>query len=348
MKRAFSLMERAPWYVIYAFHVPYCLYLAVRYGSFTLPTMANPGLDASGLTKESKSDLLNLLGPIGLSHLPPFVNLITEPRMIDEADRAMKEYDLSFPVVVKPDIGRRGFGVKVVRTKLELYGHLRRFPERVRLLIQRYAEGPCEAGIFYVRMPSQEQGRILSLTIKTFPEVTGDGITTVRGLILRDTRARVFAKLYFKRNKMHLERVLAIGETHQLVSLGNHVRGSAFKDASGCITPAMNEIFDAIAREVPGFYIGRFDVRYSSLEALQRGEDFEIVEYNGASGEPTHMWDPDTSISQTYAGLFAHLRYLYSIGAENKARGARPMSLMEVVRRHFEELRMLETYPDEE
>jgi len=176
----------------------------------------------------------------------------------------------------------------------------------------------------------------------------GDGTSTIRELIVRNPRARAFAKLYFRRNKKNLEHVLASGERHRIVSIGNHVQGAAFEDASASITPAMEEKFDRIAREADGFFIGRFDVRYKSLERLMRGEDFEIVEFNGASGEPTHMWDPRTDIAATYAGLFAHLRYLYAIGAQNKARGARTISVGEIVRRHFAELRLLRSYPNEE
>jgi hypothetical protein len=345
---AFSLMERAPWYIVYALHVPYCLYLMLRYRGITLPTMANPGLEASGLTKESKTELFKLLGPVGTAHLPPFATITTGPFMLEEADRAMESRNLSFPVVVKPDIGRRGFGVKIVWTRQELSDHLDKFAEGVALLIQRYAEGPGEAGIFYVRMPSDERGRIESLTLKHFPKVTGDGVSTIRDLILRDRRARAFSMLYFKRNRRYLERVLAIGEQHQIVSLGNHVRGAAFEDASRHITPAMERVFETIAQEMPGFFIGRFDVRYATLDDLKCGDTFEIVEYNGASGEPIHIWDPNTSIAETYAGLLAHCRYLYAIGAENRARGAQPTSLREIVRRHFDELRLLESYPDEE
>lgn len=348
MSRAFSLMERAPSYIIYAFHVPYCLYLMLRFRGITLATMANPGLDASGLTKESKTELFKLLGPVGLAHLPPFVTITTGPLMLEEADRAMEAAGLTFPVVAKPDIGRRGFGVKIVASRQELTEHLGRFPGAVRIVIQRYAKGPGEAGVFYVRMPSDERGRILSLTIKHFPEVVGDGNSTIRDLILRDPRAHAFAKLYFKRNQKHLERLLAVGERYRIVSVGNHVRGAAFEDASKHITPAMEEVFDIIAKETPGYFIGRFDVRYTTLEELKRGEGFEIVEYNGASGEPTHIWDPKTSTVETYAALLAHCRYVFAIGAQNRDRGARPTSLWEIVRRHFEELRLLKSYPDEE
>jgi hypothetical protein len=341
-------MERAPQFVIYALHGPYSLYLMLRYGGITLPTVANPGLEGSGLTKESKADLFNLLGPVGRTHLAPFVTIRTGPSMLQKATHAMETAGLSFPVVAKPDIGRRGFGVKTVRTERELAAHLGKFPKGVSVLIQRYAEGPGEAGLFYLRMPSADHGRILSLTIKHFPEVIGDGTSTLRELILRDSRGRAFAKVYLKRNRKNLDRVIPFGESRQLVSVGNHVRGAAFEDGSAHITPAVEEVFDTIAREMPGFFIGRFDVRYTNLEGMKRGRGFTIVEFNGAGGEPTHIWDPRTSIIETYAGLLTHWKYLYVVGAENRARGVRPMAFREVVRRYLDELRLLKSYPDEE
>jgi len=346
--RSVSPMERAPQWIIYALHGPYCLYLALRYRGLMLPTVANPGLEGSGLSNESKADLFGLLGPLGRKHLAPFVTVTAGPDVMDQARHAMAGAGLDYPVVAKPDIGRRGFGVKLARNEDELARHLARFGEGVRMMIQRYAEGPGEVAVFYLRMPSQARGRILALTIKHFPEVVGDGVATLRELIRRDPRAHVFAKVYFRRNRMHLDRVLAAGERFRLVTVGNHVRGAAFEDGSRHITPAMEAVFDTIVREVPGFYIGRFDVRYTTLDALQRGEGFTIVEYNGAGGEPTHIWDPRTSIRQTYAGLLEHWKYLYAIGAENRARGARPMRLRTLLRRFFDELKLLKNYPDEE
>ncbi len=346
--RALSLMERAPQFVIYALHGPYTLYLMLRFRGIMLPTAANPGLEGSGLTNESKAGLFDLLGPVGRAHLAPFVAVRTGPFMLEDAGRAMETAGLSFPVVAKPDIGRRGFGVKTVWNEQELAEHLNKFPEGVRLLVQRYAEGPGEAAISYLRMPSEDHGRILSLTIKHFPEVIGDGTSTLRELILRDRRARAFAELYFKRNRKNLDRVIPSGESYRIVSVGNHVRGSAFEDGSAHITPAMQKVFETIVREVPGFFVGRFDVRYTTLEALKRGEGFTIVEYNGAGGEPTHIWDPRTSIVATYAGLLTHWRSLYAVGAENRALGARPMTFRELLKRYFDELRLLRSYPDEE
>lgn len=346
--RAVSLMERAPQFLIYMLHVPYALYLILRYRGITLPTVANPGLDGGGLTKESKAALYELLGPVGRALHAPFVTLLAGSTPPEIAKERMTTAGLTFPVVVKPDIGRRGFGVKTVRTDSELATHLAKFPAGVSLLIQRYAPGPGEAGLFYLRWPTEERGHVLSLTIKHFPEVTGDGRSTLRQLILRDRRARAFARVYFKRNAARLDQVIPHGQRQRLVSVGNHVRGASFEDGSHLITPALEQLFDTIARELPGFHVGRFDVRYPSLDSLMRGEDLTLIEYNGAGGEPTHIWDPNTSVAKTYAGLLAHLRYVYAVGAENRNRGANPLSVRELARRYLDELRLLRGYPDEE
>ncbi len=343
-----SLMERAPQFVIYALHAPYTVYLMVRFRGIMLPTVANPGLEGSGLTNESKTDLFNLLGPVGRAHLAPFVTIRTGPSMLEEARRAMETAGLSFPVVVKPDIGRRGFGVKAVWTEQELFEHLGKFPDGIRLLIQHYAAGPGEVGLFYLRMPSEDRGRILSLTIKHFPEVIGDGTSTLRELILADRRARAFAGLYFKRNRKNLDHVIPSGQRFRIVSVGNHVRGAVFEDGSEHITPAMELAFDTIVREVPGFFVGRFDVRYTDLDELKAGKGFTLIEYNGAGGEPTHIWDRRTSVIKTYAGLLSHWKYLYAVGAENRARGAQPMAFRELMSCYLDELSLLRSYPDEE
>jgi hypothetical protein len=53
----------------------------------------------------------------------------------------------------------------------------------------------------------------------------------------------------------------------------------------------MTEAFEEIARDLPEFYFGRFDVRFPDIESLRRGEDVTVVEINGAGSEGTHIWD---------------------------------------------------------
>ena len=94
---------------------------SLRYGSLTLPTVANPGLPAGGLCGESKSELLRAAGPVARSFIAPYVK-ITKPAgaganiaALEAATSAMGAAGFSFPVVGKPDIGCRGAGVRALR-----------------------------------------------------------------------------------------------------------------------------------------------------------------------------------------------------------------------------------------
>jgi hypothetical protein len=78
---------------------------------------------------------------------------------------------------------------------------------------------------------------------------------------------------------------------------------------------------DAVARHFPGFCIGRFDVRYTDLEAFKAGRDFAIVELNGVTSESTNIYDPSWSLFAAYRTLFRQWSLLYRIGYANRQRG---------------------------
>ncbi|MGE5815879.1 MAG: hypothetical protein ACM36C_15425, partial [Acidobacteriota bacterium] len=79
---------------------------------------------------------------------------------------------------------------------------------------------------------------------------------------------------------------------------------------------------DAIARAYPGFFIGRFDVRYRAPESFKAGQDLAIVELNGATAEATDIYDPSRSLWTAYRALFYQWKLVFEIGSANRARGA--------------------------
>jgi hypothetical protein len=102
-------------------------------------------------------------------------------------------------------------------------------------------------------------------------------------------------------------------------------------DGSRWITPALNSSIDRISRAHPEFYLGRYDVRAESVEALQRGE-FWVIELNGVSAEATHVYDPGVSLREAYRVMRQHWRTAFEIGAINRARGFPPMRLADLLR----------------
>ena len=139
------------------------------------------------------------------------------------------------------------------------------------------------------------------------------------------------ASAYERVAKRPLDSIPAKGEPVQLVEIGSHCRGTIFLDGSHWITPALNSAIDRVSQEHPEFYVGRYDVRAESVEALQRGE-FWVIELNGVSAEATHVYDPDVSLREAYRVMRLHWRTAFEIGAINRARGFPPMKLATLLR----------------
>jgi membrane protein DedA with SNARE-associated domain len=322
-----------PW----AFYPPvvvYIAWLALKHRSLTLFTAANPAIESGGFVGESKSAILDGLAAAGsfvaLSELiPAGRDGAGADERISHVGRFMAAHQLSFPVVLKPDVGQRGAGVKVVRSDAEVREFFINF--RGDAIVQEYAPGE-EFGVFYYRLPGAARGRIFSITEKRMPVVTGDGASTLEQLILADGRAVCLARFYCGQQRERLHDLPAAGERVQLVELGTHCRGAIFLDGARLKTEALEEAIDRVSRAYEGFYFGRFDIRTPSLDDFQRGENFKVIELNGVTSEATHIYDPRYSLFAAYRVLFAQWRIAFEIGALNRARGMEPTSARELIR----------------
>jgi hypothetical protein len=131
-----------------------------------------------------------------------------------------------------------------------------------------------------------------------------------------------------------LDAIIPKGVVVPLVEIGSHCRGAVFEDGSSLITPALSQRIDRLSFSHPGFYLGRYDIRAESEEALSRG-DFKVIELNGVAAEPTHVYDPAIGLLETYRTMARHWRMAFEIGALNRAQGFDPMPLAEVLRLVF-------------
>src|ERR1700759_5246720 len=105
--RPLSSFEDASPFLFYFPVGVYWTWLSARYRSIGLPSLANPSIPAGGLCGESKSAVLGLLGPHGRALRAPFVT-IDGTADLAAALAEMAQGGLEFPVIAKPDIGRRG------------------------------------------------------------------------------------------------------------------------------------------------------------------------------------------------------------------------------------------------
>ena len=308
-----------PAWLFYLPVVPWIAWLSIRHGGFATLTAANPAIPEGGFVGESKYAILSRLPERWIA---PSIRVgpgATADR-IEAARRAVRARGWRFPLVGKPDVGQRGVGVRLLQTVDDVAEYLRAQPAAA--LLQTYHPGPFEAGIFYARLPGEPAGRIFSITDKRFPEVVGDGLSTLEDLIWMDPRYRMQARTFLARHARQRRRVPAAGERVRLAHAGNHVQGTMFTDGSHLITPALERTVDEIAHSFDGFYFGRFDVRYGDPEGFRAGRDLTIIELNGVTSESTNIYDPSRSILWAYRTLFRQWRLLFRIGAANRGRGA--------------------------
>ncbi|MGD9906303.1 MAG: VTT domain-containing protein [Vicinamibacterales bacterium] len=316
-----------PSWLVYAPLAPWLLWLAARHGGVGTLGAANPGLEDGGFVGESKFAILGAL-PTRWT-VPSALVAPGDPfARVRAFDEAVREGAWVYPLILKPDVGQKGVGVRRITSRDEAVAYLAR--EAGPVVVQPWHPGPFEAGIFYYRRPDEARGRIFSITDKRFPELVGDGESSVEQLLWEHPRYRLQVPLFLKRHDG--ARVLADGERLPLVTSGNHCQGAMFLDGAELITPAVSARIDEIARSVPGFFIGRFDVRYSSLARFRRGEDLAIVELNGVTSESTNIYDPGYGAWRAWRTLGRQWQLVFEIGAANRARGARAPNLRRLLR----------------
>ena len=268
-----------------------------------------------------------------------------EAAILEQAISAMARAGLGFPVVGKPDIGCRGAGVKLLCDREALTSYLGRFPPGARVLLQQLADFEAEAGVFYVRDPDSEQGRITSLTLKYTPYVVGDGVHTLAELVAADPRAGGLLHLYRERNAEHWYEIIPDNSPYRLVFSASHCRGAVFRDGRRHITAELTRALNRIFDDIPGFYYGRLDIKFRDVESLQAGRDLQIVEINGASSESIHIWDRRTRFRDAAKTLLQQYRTLFKLGEAHYRRGRKPPGLWPLYKAWRHELQLVKRYP---
>lgn len=356
-----AFAERIPPGLFYLPMVMNWIRLGIRYRSLTLPTAANPAIPSGGMWGESKSAYFDDVAPGQRDALAAHVVMergrdgASASEDCAHALTLLRKAGMEFPLIGKPDIGWHGYGVRRLDDAADLREYLECCGAGPKIILQDFVPYEGEAAVLYARLPGEGQGRIRSLTFRYYPHVVGDGRSLLRDLIRRDPRARWKARLHLGLDCTHrgipqveLNRVPEAGEVVQIALIGNQRAGGVYCDARRHVTAALEERFDAIARSMTEFHYGRFDIRFNSVEALIRGDDFRIVEVNGIGGEAIDAWDPRLTIRQAYSRLLEEQAVLFQIGDRNRTRGFSPTPAGEFVGLLRQQTRLIALYPASE
>lgn len=319
----------------WAFYPPVALWfiwLGIRHRSLTVFTLCNPGIRLGGLVIESKSAILTALGAHN-----PHASAIAPWTLLAPAEPAerlaalhvfMTAHDLAYPIVLKPDIGERGQGVAIVRDEQAARRYLSSCGQGV--IAQRYIGG-LEFGVFYCRQPGDKTGSIVSLSQKHLFSLHGDGVSTLEELILTHPRALAMAPYYLKKFAERLAHVPAFGVEVKLAEIGTHCRGAIFTDARQHLTEDLCREIDALTQPFRGFHYGRYDLRVPNLEDLKAGRNIQVLELNGVTAEPVHVYQPGYPLWRGWQDVCACLSAAFAAGAAVRSTGHQAPRIREVL-----------------
>ena len=322
-------LRRWEYWPVWAIYPPVILCLAwqaIRLRGLLLFTCCDPAIPHSGVALESKGEILDALDPPDESRvrLAKYLRLAPSADDVDRLERLetfLKEQELSYPVVLKPDIGERGKGVAIIRSREEAIAWLSAYHGPS--ILQEFVDG-VEFGVLWSKSPGEQRGTISSICGKHPQHVTGDGVRTLEQLILMDPRALAMSRYYLRKYAEQLTTVPAEGERFVLAELGTHARGALFTDERSLDSEALREVLDEIGDRYEGFYLGRYDLRAPSVEDLSAGRNLVVLELNGVTGEPVHIYEPRYPWWKGIRDLCGHWKRACEIGAANRERGATP------------------------
>jgi hypothetical protein len=298
------------------------IWYALKERSLFYFSASNPSILTGGMMGESKSAVLDLIP----DSIKPKTILIKLPVTRTQVLHAIEKAGLSLPVIFKPDLGERGWMVRKIKSIADIDQYLAEI--KIDFIIQEFVSLPLEYGVFYVRFPSQPNGFVNSITGKDFLSVTGDGSKTLQQLILGKDRAKIQWETLKQVYAQQLRDVIPEGKKIELVSIGNHCLGTTFINCNHLITEKLSASFDAISKQIKGFYFGRFDLRCASEADLEAG-NIKIMELNGCGAEPAHIYHPGSSLLKGVGTIIIHWKNLYRVSKENHKRGVPYLSFAE-------------------
>lgn len=305
-----------PMWTVYLPCIFYYFWISLKSRSFGFFKAVNPAIVHGGMTLEDKN-FVNQLLPEKYRPKSFLVNGKTNP---EEIENLIIQNRLEYPVILKPNNGCRGRNVELIRNRESLKKYLENNGHED-LLLEEYINFPNEIGVFYIRFPNEKKGFVTGIVEKKGITITGDGEQNLGELIKYNLRYHSFYSKIFQDGEYNANHIPFENEQILVSSIGNHARGATFYDVSDKISENLTELFNEICSTVSGFYYGRFDVKFNTWKELENGENFKIIELNGAASEPTFIYDPKHSYFFAVTEIMKHWNFMYEIARLNKKKG---------------------------
>lgn len=327
-RRFFIRLRSWEYWPVYIFNLPVLgiwLWNAIKARDLFFFTLTNPGIPTGGFFGESKSAILH---HIPAAYKPKTILLkagITEKELADIIQQAGFQY----PIIAKPEVGERGWLIKKIHSFDQLTTYLGDHP--IDIILQSFVTLPLELSIMIYQMPEANEAVVTSVCEKHYLQIRGDGQSTIGELINAHDRALLqFEKL--SRNFGHRwNEVLPTDEICILEPIGNHCRGTMFLDRNNEIDADIVRHISLLLHSMPEVYYGRFDLKVGSWASLREGRDIQVLEFNGTSSDPAHIYQPGYPLRKAYSDMAFHWKVMVQIARQNKRLGHAPVTFKKII-----------------
>ena len=324
MKKIFQKItnwEAWPFKLIYAPITPVWLWYIFKSRAIWFFTPSNPKLTFGGMEGEPKKEMYELLP----KELYPVTFNVLPQEEFNAINAKLQQYQITYPLIVKPEIGGQGILFRKVDTEAEFLHYHSMMP--FEYIVQQLVHYPVEVSVFYIRHPKEARGIVTGFLHKIPLQVTGDGVHTLEELILEHPKGKNRTGELQSKHKQQWDTIIPAGEKYMLSYAANHNRGAHFVDLKEQIDEKLVGIFDAISHNINDFFYGRYDIMCTSVEDLKNGKNFFILEYNGCGAEPNHFYDTGYTLLGAYKEILKHWKALYEISRYNSKQGVKPWPL---------------------
>ncbi len=317
-KKWFIRLTHKEFWAMWTHYAPaifYYFYAVLRERSLLFFTAANPTIPTGGMLGESKADINKNIPP---QYRPRNLMLFSGENKEKWFENIEKE-KFPFPAIVKPIVGGRGLMVEKVNNFDELAAHVTRFG--VDFIVEEFIDLPVEAAVLYWKNPVTNASGILSVTLKKFLSVTGDGVSTVEQLLQQNFRG-ILQIERLRREKSDLMTLKPnLGTSTLVESIGNHCRGTTFLNRNDLINANMIAAFDCVQADLGDVFFFRLDLKVPNIADLQAARNLKILEINGVGSEPAHIYDPNFPLVFAWRDTVKLWRKIHEVSAANHRLG---------------------------
>ncbi len=328
-------------YVLYFPLGPVWLWYCIRSGSFWYFSSSNPTITFGGFEGEGKKEMYDQLP----QEFVPRTIYIMHDWPVEEVLEKINRAGFRYPFIVKPDVGMKGLLFRRIDNEEQLRKYHQKMP--VEYIVQDMVELPVEVSVFYYRLPWKKKGVVSGFIEKELLHVKGDGVCTLEELVKNHPRAHFRLEEMQHKHGHRFGRVIPAGEIFFLSYAGNHNRGAHFTNLYREIDGKLLELFDKLSHYNGNFFYGRYDIKTSSIDELKKGQNFQILEFNGCGAEPNHIYDCGMGLFRAYGEILKHWKVLYQISRYNHKNGTpywpfrKGWKFLKEAKKHF---RLLEAY----